>query len=154
MTFEPILFFFFLNLYSWMRTWCCYSVDDLFDYIHLGRRVNTAGLRLLSLGRARLQVCLLARLALGWRGNLASKLSSEWILKLFLNDKGSSLYLSYLYSGGLCWTAGFLLGVWNFSTVGYLYDQSPIKTLDTEFLMSFPDRQHFICVAITRGWRN
>lgn len=47
-------------------------MDDLFDYTHLCGRVNTAGPRPFSLEGARLQGCSLG-------GNLASKMSSEWM---------------------------------------------------------------------------
>lgn len=68
-------------------------------------------------------------------------------IKLSLHDKGSSLCLYCLYDETdaehlvFFWASGILLQ-WDGP-----YDQPPRKPLDTEFLISFPDRNHFICVV-------
>ena len=65
----------------------------------------------------------------------------------------NSLYKKY----GLCWTSAFLLGVWQFS-MRWAEDANmtspPVKSLGPKFLISFPGRQHFMCVVTTCCWRH
>lgn len=80
-----------------------------------------------------------ARLAPGWRPR--TWISGEF--SPFSNNKGGSLCLSCLYKQCgyarclvFCWEPGILL------SASCLRGQSPVNTLGTEPLMSFPGRRH------------
>lgn len=104
------------------------------------RRVNTAGLRLLSLQKACLQSWPMAGIwELGfWQGPHHPQNWLKWLTapKLFVQTTW--------FMPKTCFASGSL-EFWYMLGRGCLFDQPPVKTLSTEPLTSFPGRQHFTC---------